>query len=399
MLRGLAILLVIGRHMRAPPPGVLAPVAWLANVWQQVGWVGVDLFFVLSGFLVSGLLFAEYRRHGTLRIGRFLIRRGFKIYPAFYVLLAVTLAVELGTRTAAPGTPMALVAEATYLQGYVAHYWSHTWSLAIEEHFYFLLPLALLLACRWTGSLERLGGRLALTVAALGAATLALRYQAWSAYEADRATYLLQTHLRLDALAWGVLLGYYYHFHRDALEAFVRRWRPAIALAGAALLTIPFFAGEASRARYTLGLLGLSWGFCALLLLVLLRPAPGRGASWWGRTVAAIGVYSYSIYLWHIPGREWILVHLEEIGAFNVASPTLGYLLSVGVFATSSILLGIALARVIERPALGLRDRLFPSRSGAGALATVAVTARPAAGAASPRAAAAGRRTSSAVQG
>lgn len=387
--------------MRPPPPDALPAVAWLAGVWQRVGWAGVDLFFVLSGFLVSGLLFAEYRRHGSLRIGRFLIRRGFKIYPAFYVLLAATVAVELSARTFAPATAVTLLAEATYLQGYVAHYWSHTWSLAIEEHFYVVLPLALLCAWRWTGSLERLGGRLTAIVVTLALATLVLRFQAWMDYERDHTRYLLQTHLRLDSLAWGVVLGYLYHFHHDGLEGFVRRRRIPIALASAALLAVPFVAEEASGPLFTAGMLGLSGGFSGLLLLALLHPfarrdappPPHRRAGHLGGAVAAIGVYSYSIYLWHIPGREWILVHLEEAGFFNIASPTLAYLLNVGVFAFSSIAVGILLAHAVERPALALRDRLFPSRS----QGLAGEVTDPARAAASPPAAAATRRTSPAA--
>jgi len=69
-LRGIAILLVLFRHN---PLG--------NNIFYHFGWLGVDLFFVLSGFLVSGLLFTEYKKRGEVRIKRFLIRRGFKIYP------------------------------------------------------------------------------------------------------------------------------------------------------------------------------------------------------------------------------------------------------------------------------------------------------------------------------
>src|SRR5512135_1473672 len=87
VLRCLAVLLVIGRHM-APPPTRIAPVRWFIDTWHQGGWIGVDLFFVLSGFLISGLLYRDLSKNGSLGVGRFLIRRGLKIYPAFYVLLA-----------------------------------------------------------------------------------------------------------------------------------------------------------------------------------------------------------------------------------------------------------------------------------------------------------------------
>src|ERR1700722_9204731 len=77
VLRAIAVLLVIAYHAGVP-------------VLRNAGWSGVDLFFVLSGFLVSGLLFSENKTFGKIRVGRFLIRRGFKIYPAFYLMLGVT---------------------------------------------------------------------------------------------------------------------------------------------------------------------------------------------------------------------------------------------------------------------------------------------------------------------
>src|SRR3974390_1422877 len=72
-LRAVAILLVLGRH------------ANLSEVWSRIGWCGVDLFFVLSGFLISGLLFQEYKKRKSIDFMRFFILRGLKIYPSFYL--------------------------------------------------------------------------------------------------------------------------------------------------------------------------------------------------------------------------------------------------------------------------------------------------------------------------
>jgi peptidoglycan/LPS O-acetylase OafA/YrhL len=75
ILRCIAILLVFGRH------------GFIYGTWMNVGWAGVDLFFVLSGFLISGLLFNEYQKTGEISLKRFYLRRGFKIYPAFWAML------------------------------------------------------------------------------------------------------------------------------------------------------------------------------------------------------------------------------------------------------------------------------------------------------------------------
>ena len=101
LLRGVAILLVLGHHGAVLPDkaGMLRPVAML---WHRLGWTGVDLFFVLSGYLIGGLLLAEIRASGRLAVGRFLARRAFKIWPGFFAYLAfisVTMAWGLGDET------------------------------------------------------------------------------------------------------------------------------------------------------------------------------------------------------------------------------------------------------------------------------------------------------------
>src|SRR5271170_6175319 len=96
-----------------------------SGVWPsftRAGWAGVDLFFVLSGFLISGLLFSEYRKRGSISLRRFFIRRGLKIYPAFYVFLILTGAISyfvFGTH--APAAEY--IAEALFVQ----NYWHGVW--------------------------------------------------------------------------------------------------------------------------------------------------------------------------------------------------------------------------------------------------------------------------------
>ena len=327
ILRGVAILLVIGRHMRPPTADVAAPVRAVASVWHQVGWTGVDLFFVLSGFLVSGLLFTEYQKHGALRIGRFLIRRGFKIYPPFYVFLGATLLVEAWRSGLTGEVSRQLAAEAVYLQGYVARFWSHTWSLAVEEHFYVLLPLVLLALVRRRGSLERSFRALALIVGATALAAFILRVLGWASYQKDYGTYLYSTHLRLDSLAWGVLVSYLYHFRRAQLLAVLQRRGVVIAVASVALIALPFFMAPDAGSLFIFGLLFLAWGFVGLMLCALARPVglplrlPESVGTPLAHLLGVIGFYSYSIYLWHLPVREWGIAHMRRAGFFEVAPP------------------------------------------------------------------------------
>ena len=134
MLRAIAVLLVIGSHL-----------TWNA-IWARIGWTGVDLFFCLSGFLVSGLLFRDYKASGQIHWRRFIIRRGFKIYPAYYTLLfASVIYFQIA------GTPIRwkeLWPDLFFVQDYTGGTWGHLWSLGIEEKFYLLLPLCLWLMVR-----------------------------------------------------------------------------------------------------------------------------------------------------------------------------------------------------------------------------------------------------------
>lgn len=343
LLRGAAILLVMGRHIPMDPSSLPDPLAGLVDTWARAGWIGVDLFFVLSGFLVSGLLFTEYHRHGDVHIGRFLGRRGFKIYPAFYAFLLLT---TLYRARHAHIAARAIVAEGLFLQGYFPGMWRHTWSLAVEEHFYFLLALAtvLLLRFRFTWLVP--------ATLIIGVVELALRVV--TAYLTPNLLTLriYPTHLRLDALMFGVLLAYFYHFRRDQLTAIVHTHRRLIAVASAAAIAPCLVWDVTNPLVETAGLTLLYLGFGGILLLFVLERAVEA------RPIAWIGTYSYSIYLWHFAVSNWT-AHLFEVVFGHWPSPltlTLTYLVA-------SLAVGVLMARLVEMPFLMLRDRWLPSRS------------------------------------
>ncbi len=370
VLRGVAVVLVLGRHLELPATTVAPAVQAAATFWYQIGWVAIDLFFVLSGFLISGLLFTEYQKHGTVRIGRFLIRRGFKIYPAFYVMLAATVAATAYHAQLPSAFLLKVLTEAVYLQNYLPPVWGPTWSLAVEEHFYLLLAVAVFVMVR-RGSREDPFRALVYIIGGIAVVALGLRvYTVWTFPYSDRRNFF-PTHLRLDAIAWGVLLSYLYHFRRPQLLAFVARRRGLVAMLSAALLAPPFLwpLGQ-SRFLSTLGLTFLDWAFAGVLILSLTQTfdLPPRLRGWItapvGRALAALGFYSYSVYLWHMPVMHWLMPHLRERGVFAFSSATLGWLVDVAVYVTASIGCGYVMARIVEGPSLKLRDRLFPSRSG-----------------------------------
>jgi peptidoglycan/LPS O-acetylase OafA/YrhL len=326
VLRGIAVLMVLGWHFDILPGG----------------WAGVDLFFVLSGFLISSLLFSEWKRSGTLDIRRFLIRRGFKIYPAFYLYLAVTIAaMRVGGHTVSTASvlPTAMFVRNYFPDTLGSGVWDHLWSLAVEEQFYLVLPpMLLLLARRRFHFLPAAFG----TVAILA---MVLRFHAgWNLSGRELDVWYIPTHLRIDSLMFGAVLSYLRAFE-PLLFARIAHSRLTLIPLAAAIAVLAFIP-LSSPLMHTLGFTVLYLGFGALLLVMLVR-VPGAGATRLLKPVAEIGLNSYSIYLWHMP-IALMLAHTRALFVPYIAS---------------SIVLGILAAKLIELPTLRLRDRLFPSRS------------------------------------
>jgi peptidoglycan/LPS O-acetylase OafA/YrhL len=365
VLRGVAILLVLGHHAGITPTGLPALVQDGLDRWAMAGWVGVDLFFVLSGFLVSGLLFNEYRATGHVRVGRFLLRRGFKIYPAFYVLIASTVVVDYALRRPAGWSP--LLHEIFFVQNYGDGLWTHTWSLAVEEHFYLLLALlvAVLVATaaprRTSADPFRIVGPLFLAVAV---AALLARVITERLAPSRLSLHLAPTHLRLDSLMCGVALSYLFHFHRDWLAARVRAHRPVMILASLLCLAPALFLPVTSPVMQTIGFTLLYIGFGSVLLLAIHRPpvtSPTLAPRAFSRVLAAVatalawlGTYSYSIYLWHMPAQAWSTIGLARLTG-HVPSPTPAWFL----YNLEAIGIGVVMSRLIERPALAVRERVM----------------------------------------
>jgi peptidoglycan/LPS O-acetylase OafA/YrhL len=351
LLRFLAVFLVLGRHL-PPCPEPLSP--WLFHVtraWHRGGWVGVDLFFVLSGFLVSGLLFREHERTGGVRAGYFLIRRGFKIYPAFWVLLAATLV--FGGLD--PRTPKNVLGELVFFQNYLGRLWNHTWTLAIEEHFYFLLAGFVAWRCRRRP--EAPFAAIPALFAVVALVCLGLRFElAASGAPYSHVTHLFPTHLRIDSLLFGVLLSHAWHLGGLRERTWLARAAPALALGGVALLAPAFvFKLETTPWLPVVGLTGIYLG-AGMLMLAMLAIDPRRLR--WLAPLTHAGRDSYSIYLWHMPVLFW------GVGALVRSHGPLDWRLYAVLYLSGALVVGIAMARLIEIPVLHLRDRLYPSRSG-----------------------------------
>ena len=371
LLRAVAILLVLGRHFVVPMKraGILEPIAtW----WERFGWTGVDLFFVLSGFLIGGLLYEEIRGTSHLNLGRFLIRRGFKIWPSYYVFILFLLISSFWIAPLHRGDPGTLLGKIKalgphlfHLQNYQGPVWLHTWSLAVEEHFYLAFPTFLLLLTR----ARRVPGIPAawqvglLTAIAVVGCTF-LRVYADPKPPINFIKTLVPTHLRIDGLLFGTTLAYVYHI-KSAWFARLKPWRwPLFFIGLAAVFPMMVLHLDASPFVCTWGFTLLYLGYGAIIVSVMSIDPANRtlvrlAGLWPTRLFLVIGVSSYSIYLWH-----WNLARqpiLEYAAKHPLATrPEWNWLFYTSLYVVAASLIGYVTGRLIEVPALRLRDRLFP---------------------------------------
>jgi peptidoglycan/LPS O-acetylase OafA/YrhL len=379
-LRGVAVLLVLAYHLRLVPGGFL----------------GVDVFFVLSGFLITTLLVEEWRDRGSVSLRRFYLRRFLRLTPALAVLLLgcllYTTCFRPPTEAAAYRREMAVaacyVSNWPTVHGVPMGTLGHTWSLSVEEQFYLLWPLLLV-------GLLRLGvgprGLAAVAAAgALASAGLRLalhrlhRAGAPHPFEADlqhmtRVYSGLDT--RADALLVGCLVGVLAAANLLPRSRRFVRWTGLASVAAVAALG-SFVLTRSLGRSYPQLFDGLFTVFALAVGVVLVRlvSAPSRvGSAVLGAApLVWVGRLSYGLYLFHIPFILWCC---PALGDGDRPAPADTLLILALTFAAAAVSY-----YAVERPCLRLKDRLrpralppadAPAASGAGGPTPVSRAARP----------------------
>jgi len=350
-LRGIAIIAVMGYHFHTVATGFrVIPI--IQYPFTHFGREGVNLFFTLSGFLVGGLLLRQYASTGVIDARRFIVRRIFKIWPAYYVLIAFHMV--------AGRHPLSTFAvqNLTHLQNYLGTSISQTWSLAVEEHFYLLLPALLLLFARWKLRANAI-------LAMLGLICLAVligRSIVVANGGLDAAFF--QTQYRIDSLLAGVMLAAVYWMKPDLYRRLAQKKGMLLAIVGFLVAWLAF-ATRHNALDESIGYTIQSAGYVALIVLML-EHTGAMARMWLFRAIAWVGVYSYGIYLWHSIAFAPADILISKTSALGLPALVI-WALALAFQIAIAISAGYITTRLVEFPFLLLRNALFPAQGVASA--------------------------------
>ena len=340
VLRSLAIFLVLLYHLQFYSSRAFKV------FFVQFGWTGVDLFFVLSGLLIGGQLWKELKASGTVDVLRFVLRRGFRIWPFYYSLVAFLLAERLFFGRARPG----LWLDATFLSNYFDHFhavpevWG-SWSLSLEEQFYLLIPILLMVCARFVSAKSLF----VLPVVWLIALPIIRHFvlQGSHGESSDAVYYPFHTHS--DGLAMGLLISWIMTWKPELLR--IGRWLDVV-------LGLVFLVGcyfwYSVHLTFLYSTVAISYGALALMFLRIRLPFPLRSKAFY-----VISRLSFAVYLIHWSLFEYVMPYHTQFFGKGFRSLLCGFV----IWGTVSLALAFITFSFIELPFLKLRDRLLAKNS------------------------------------
>jgi peptidoglycan/LPS O-acetylase OafA/YrhL len=376
-LRGIAILLVLARHAVGPISGPEQSIfkigSWDIATPMINGWIGVDLFFVLSGFLISHHLLRHWPNQLT---GGFLFRywskRVFRTFPAYFAVLFLIAFIGFPFYSfQSADFSSELGWHIVFMQDYFgSNFMPAFWSLGVEEKFYLLCPFVMLFLINSPNQETRYRrlALLALFPLVLRAATLIAREPLINSYNEFFWLVRSPAHLALDGLWMGIFCAILFHSRRNVLSD-SRNRRNALLAAGIALVSVlllgtPLFEAGWWTVIFALFLIPL--GFAAILFAVIsgVTFATGFLSSLLLRFFSNI---SYSLYLTHMLCIPVALLLTQLVPGFESASALAKLLTFLPIFLLLSVSTALLLHYLVEKPFLILKSRikLEPANSSA----------------------------------
>jgi peptidoglycan/LPS O-acetylase OafA/YrhL len=354
-LRALAISLVFLYHYT-----IFQHPAWMNNSFIHFGWCGVDLFFVLSGFLISNQLMVAWQKNQQIPFREFYIKRIFRIFPPYFFVLLIYIFIPAfhERETLAPLGKMF-----SFTQNYgqdIRRYgtFSHAWSLDVEEQFYLLLPIILLGVL--SSRMKKNSGWL---IPAIFLLTIICRWISWEILlkpqiESDDFTMnwykwiYYPTYTRLDGLMVGVGIGALYRFRSSWLHSLNRFANPMI-IAGCILFVLSLFLcldqQSAAATIFGFSLIAIAFGSFALSA-ILPRSFLFRLKSANTKNLATL---SYSLYLSHKG-----IIHLTQkfFTGLGLQGNSIWMFL---VCIVTCIIVALLMRILIEKPFFRMRNKLI----------------------------------------
>lgn len=353
-LRAIAILLVLIYHYRMfEHPSWIDAVGW-------IGWTGVDLFFVLSGFLISNQLFREIKDQQTIKLKSFFTKRFFRIIPPYLFTLLLYFCFPIfREREALPSVWKFLSFTQNYGLDVINHgTFSHAWSLCIEEQFYLVLPIFLLIFIK-----KKLMNYLKFCIIFLIAMSIVLRIFSWNGFVAPfletsdfwKEWYMniyYPTYTRFDGLAIGILIGYFFQYS-SRFKTMVNKNGNRLLILGVFTtgFALWFCRNQYSEQASILGFTLVAIGYGIVLMGVI------SDSSFMGRKsnflTSQLALLSYSIYLSHKG-----IIHLVQLflDKYHIAVTDN---LTLFICLTACLIVGKFYQYLIEKPSAKIKTRIL----------------------------------------